>query len=256
MYEKKIVLIARAPQYSLNSVDKDWEILSAVRRQLLLMGCCCEDIVHEEQMDSLPAADVYLSMGRLDRTLTMLHDRPLVINSSASIDLCKHRSRLMHRLEQAGFPVPPLEGHDGYWVKRGDDYTMCEQDVQYAADEAQALLICQEMQHCGITAVDVRSHVQGHLLKCYGVAGTSFFHCHHPADAPCPAFDSSALHHLLSKVAALVGLTVYGCDCIIRADGSPVIIDVNDWPSFSPCLDEAAVAIAQSVMKRDDGDAA
>lgn len=256
MCEKKMVLIARAPQYSPNSVDKDWEILSAVRRQLLLMGCSCCDIVHEEELERLPTADVYLSMGRLDRTLAMLHDRPLVINSSASIAQCKQRSRLMSSLEQAGFPIPPKAGVDGYWVKRGDGYTMCEQDVQYAADEAQVQLICQEMQHRGITATDVRSHVQGDWLKCYGVAGTSFFHCHEPAGAHRHVFDSSALHHLLSQVASLVGLTVYGCDCIIRPDGSPVIIDVNDWPSFSPCLEEAAVAIAQSVMKRCDGDGA
>ena len=254
MYGKEIVLIARVPQYSPDSVDKDWEILSAVRRQLLLMGCRCGDILHEEDTNSLPEADVYLSMARMERTLNLLQNQPQVVNTADSVDKCKHRSSLMKSLEVAGFPVPPSVGTAGYWVKRGDDYTMCLQDVQYAADESQALTISQQMRQRGIAEVDVRAHVEGDLLKCYGVYGSPFFHYYYPADTPHYAFDSNVLHHLLENVASFVGLSIYGCDCIIRPDGTPVIIDVSDWPSFSHCKEEAAVAIAESVIqKREDG---
>ena len=254
MCGKRIVLIARAPQYSPNSVDKDWEILSAVRRQLLLMGCHCSDILHEEVIDGLPVADVYLSMARMDRTLTLLQNQSQVANTADSVDKCKHRSRLMKSLELDGFPVPPLVGNAGYWVKRGDNYTMCLQDVQYATDERQALTISLQMRQRGIAEVDVRAHVEGDLLKCYGVYGSPFFRYYYPADTSHYAFDSNVLHHLLENVAFFVGLSIYGCDCIIQPDGTPVIIDVNDWPSFSHCREEAAVAIAESVIqKREDG---
>lgn len=254
MYGKKIVLIARTPQYSPDSVDKDWEILSAVRRQLLLMGCQCGDILHEEEIDSLPEADVYLSMARMDRTLALLQNQRLVVNTADSVGKCKHRSRLMKSLEQAGFPIPPSVGTAGYWVKRGDDYTMCLQDVQYAADERQVLTISQQMRQRSITEVDVRAHVEGDLLKCYGVYGSPFFHYYYPADTPRYAFDSNVLHRLLEDAASFVGLNIYGCDCIIRPDGTPVIIDVNDWPSFSHCREEAAMAIAESIIqKMEDG---
>ncbi|MFS6554926.1 hypothetical protein VPJ68_05445, partial [Parabacteroides distasonis] len=42
---------------------------------------------------------------------------------------------------------------------------------------------------------------------------------------------------------------MYGGDAIVTADGNFVIIDFNDWPSFSRCRDEAAEAIAEYVKK-------
>jgi len=41
---------------------------------------------------------------------------------------------------------------------------------------------------------------------------------------------------------------VYGGDAIVQADGSFYIIDFNDWPSFSPCVNAAAEAISQLIL--------
>ena len=49
------------------------------------------------------------------------------------------------------------------------------------------------------------------------------------------------------RLAAVIGLDVYGGDCIVRSDGTFAIIDFNDWPSFSRCREEAAKAIALRV---------
>lgn len=43
-------------------------------------------------------------------------------------------------------------------------------------------------------------------------------------------------------------LMVYGGDVIIGADGVARLIDLNDWPSFSACREEASKEIAQLVM--------
>jgi hypothetical protein len=51
----------------------------------------------------------------------------------------------------------------------------------------------------------------------------------------------------------LAGLDVYGGDWIVQTDGTPVLIDLNDWPSFSPCREEASEAIAQRIIDRLEG---
>ena len=42
---------------------------------------------------------------------------------------------------------------------------------------------------------------------------------------------------------------IFGGDCIITPDGKINIIDLNDWPSFSPCAEEASEAIAAAVAE-------
>ena len=48
-------------------------------------------------------------------------------------------------------------------------------------------------------------------------------------------------------MAEAIGIRVFGGDAIIREDSSYVIIDFNDWPSFSSCSEEASVAIASII---------
>ncbi len=50
--------------------------------------------------------------------------------------------------------------------------------------------------------------------------------------------------------AEALGLYVFGGDAIISAAGDITIIDVNDWPSFAPVRDRAAVAIAELLLRQ------
>jgi hypothetical protein len=45
-------------------------------------------------------------------------------------------------------------------------------------------------------------------------------------------------------MARCADVSVYGGDCVVRADGSFAIIDFNDWPSFACCREEAAETIS------------
>jgi len=45
-------------------------------------------------------------------------------------------------------------------------------------------------------------------------------------------------------------LEIFGGDAIIRADGEPVIIDLNAWPSYARYRDRAAQAIANHLADR------
>ena len=107
----------------------------------------------------------------------------------------------------------------------------------------------------------VTAHVAGDLVKFYGVRGTGFFKCFYPTDdgenkfdnelhngaAHHYAFDSQQLMTTAERLAAVIGLDVYGGDCIVRSDGTFAIIDFNDWPSFSRCREEAAKAIVLNI---------
>ena len=52
------------------------------------------------------------------------------------------------------------------------------------------------------------------------------------------------------RLASLVGVDVYGGDCIVRRDGTYAFIEFHDWPSFAMCRNEAAEAIAKIVCEK------
>lgn len=260
---RRVVLIARAEHFSPHSVGKDAAILTAVAQQLRLAGVECLMAGPEEHLSARwpdGPLDGCLSMGRDEATLAWLERQQMpVVNAASAVRLCNRRALLMQRLEARHIAVPPLFGDDGYWVKRGDGCAECAADVQYAADRDTAEQLAAAMRQRGITAVDLRAHVVGDLVKCYGVSGTGFFRYYYPGDdgdwkfgdeqhngAPRHyPFCGDRLQQVVSEAARVAGLDVYGVDCIVRPDGSVVLIDLNDWPSFSRCRDDAAKAIAQ-----------
>ena len=63
-------------------------------------------------------------------------------------------------------------------------------------------------------------------------------------------FKVARLRDAALGAAAAVGLEIFGGDAIIRADGEPVIIDINAWPSYARYRDQAAQAIANHLADR------
>ena len=63
-------------------------------------------------------------------------------------------------------------------------------------------------------------------------------------------FDKKQLQQMANQAATLLQTGIYGGDCIIQPDGTPVLIDFNDWPSFSRCRTEAAQAIAEHIVQK------
>ena len=63
-------------------------------------------------------------------------------------------------------------------------------------------------------------------------------------------FQEAHLRKAARDAAAALGLEIFGGDAIIRADGQPVIIDLNAWPSYALYRDEAAQAIAGYLADR------
>ena len=252
----EIAFIGRAFCYSPSSIEKDHAILAAVRERL--QGTRrCQDIVQEDRLTDVPQADAYITMGRHPATLEWLVSRErqglAVVNTTASVMLCNHRVRLTQQLAENGIAVPPLSGDDGYWVKRGNGCRMSDDDVLFAENRTAALRQQEAMVRRGIEEVEVRAHVTGSWVKFYGVTGTGFFRCYRMENGQPQRIESPATQLMAEQAAGVALLDVYGGDCIVKADGQPVLVDLNDWPSFSPCREEAAEAIAQRVVQRING---
>lgn len=264
---RRIYAISRAVRYSPNSVEKDAGILLGVCHELIRKGY---DVVTvgEEAVPADEEAVAYVTMGRSNAALHALRERELagalVVNNPAAVALCCNRRRLDTLLKSADVPVPSDSGRYGYWLKRADGVAESPFDVIYAAGIDEAMSKKRDMEAGGIRDVLVQAHVQGDLVKFYGVNGTSFFRYYYPGDDGQWKFGDEGrngtpqhfdfcvdeLHAVAGRAAAVTGTDVYGGDCIVGVDGKLTIIDFNDWPSFSRCRDEAALAIATMVDTR------
>ena len=261
----KVLSVLRDPCFSPGAEEKDKAIMMAVVGQLQLAGCTVTVTTERSLMDMASfGADVVLTMGRFPATLCRLSCVDArVINTPESVARCR-RSTLQRVMAETGIPAPPREGTHGYWLKRGDAAgAMTAGDVVFAPDEEALHARIELFRLRGITDYVVSAHVVGSEVKFYGVRGTGFFRCFPTGAKPssadekpfCAGEKPSCVVDLQSaaeRLAMAIGIDVYGGDAIVRDDGSFCIIDFNDWPSFSPCREEAAKAIvgkALSLMK-------
>ncbi len=262
----RTLLVSRAPQFSPNSVEKDRMILEAVGRRLQAAGILAE-YADEESLTRIPEADLILTMGRLPHTIQLLRQAEeagvRVVNSARALSVFS-RLNVESTMRRYGIPAAqmvdidsPVESKTGYWVKRGDMAAQSKGDVQYAQNAGQLRQVVSSFRERGIADIVVTTHEVGDLVKFYGVEGTDFFRITYPTDdgqtkfddekrngqAHHYTFDVSVLQRDAERLSQLTGVSIYGGDAIVRADGTFAIIDFNDWPSFSQCREEAAAAI-------------
>jgi molybdopterin-guanine dinucleotide biosynthesis protein A len=218
-----------------------------------------------------PRADVYLNMcqgpAASERLLQLEMTGGRCMNSPRSVLGC-HRHRLVPLIEASGLAFPRtviastaggestrpavtafLAGHDRMWVKRGDVHAERAEDVVLiAADELPATL--REFAVRGIARVALQEHVPGPVIKFYGVADGAFFRWYDSAagvNGPRPDVDEDRLRALAFAAADRLGLHVFGGDAVVPAPDRPMLVDINDWPSFAPFRAEAGQAIARLV---------
>ena len=181
-----------------------------------------------------------------------------IINRPSSVLGC-HRHRLVRTLDAAALPFPltvmlptadaPLfetELPDGdFWVKRGDVHAQEAADVvRTSRDDLAAVLASFGAR--GVKQVAVQAHVPGPVLKFYGVGDGSFFHAFREDGRPVDGdtVDLNVLRRLAVAAARAVGVRVFGGDAVVPSRTRPMLVDLNDWPSFAPVRDAAATAIA------------
>lgn len=271
----KIAGIMRAGAFSPNHIGNDAAIFNLVAEQLRKRGCEVNVYSEEQFIGGAVDEHVILNMCREPRSIALLQQREdagdLVINSGYGIENCL-RERMTRILMGSGIPCPESIvvntdevvtdrlrrlKIDRCWIKRGESHSLHHEDVCYArhAEEAQELL--QEFFLRGIKRAVVTRHLDGELVKFYGVVGASFFFTFFPfrqqqgrrADSVIhQEVDVDRLRSLCEEAANELDVRIYGGDCIIDEEGKLSIIDFNDFPSFGPCRQDAATAIARCVM--------
>ncbi len=192
------------------------------------------------------------------------------VNSPTAV-LNTYRDRMIVRFQEAKLPLVPsrivaTDAVNGIerapvWVKRGDVHNTQEGDVVFAASIDAAAETLRRLAARGIRQAVIQPHVDGDLIKFYGVGGGAgarepgwfrwFYHKgqelrHHP-------FDPRRLARIARGAALALGLEVYGGDAIATASGELLLLDLNAWPSFALYRDEAAERIAAHLALRFDG---
>ena len=267
----KTLLIQRAACYSPNSEEKDLAILQEIScffddAKIISEGEFVENFCTDNQLisaESVGAVNVYhqiISMARSPKALDSLEQLEQsgiqVLNPSVGVRACQ-RSNVDKVMRENHLPLPPDKGDDGYWVKRADAAAQSKEDVCFCHDWTEVEKIKSTFMQRGITDIVTQAHVKGDVVKFYGVEGTGFFRYYYSGDdtetkfgdeerngkPQYYSFSSSNLQADAEKLACLLQTPIYGGDAIVREDGCYVIIDFNDFPSFSKCRKEAAKAI-------------
>jgi hypothetical protein len=264
------VAIERNPRYSpLQHRQNDAAILGESALALSALGWSGDTITEAAvERGELPLADLYLNMCQGEeasrRLLALERVGARMLNRPSSVLNC-HRHRLVQTLEGTGVPFPatrivltagPLPSmaelcalaapHDRLWVKRGDVHAEGPEDVVAVEPEAVPEAVAAFAAR-GIERVALQRHVAGRAVKFYAIAGGAFFRWYDPADGsptPVRSADEPALRALARHAGAALRMDVFGGDIVLPTHGGPVLIDLNDWPSFAPCRLEAARAIA------------
>jgi hypothetical protein len=193
------------------------------------------------------------------------------VNSPAAV-LNTYRERMIAQFAEARVPfiASRLVTTSGervavprpLWVKRADVHNTQAGDVVYAADAAAAARALEGLAARGIERAVLQPHVDGDLIKFYGIGPGGGAHgeppwfrwfYHKDQQLSGHAFDQRALARLVRQAAGALGLEIYGGDCIATASGALVLIDLNAWPSFALFREEAAPAIAAYLSVRFTG---
>lgn len=159
----------------------------------------------------------------------------------------------VRRTSAAADAAPPaFDAPGGYWVKRGDVHNTGPSDVVFARDWTAVRAARGEFESREITEMAVQRHVEGDLIKFYGVGPRQWFtwFYHDPAAARRFPFSLETLAAQAELAARAVRLEVFGGDAIVAPDGRIYVIDINSWPSFARVRAEAAVQIARLLHAR------
>ncbi|MBI4346853.1 MAG: hypothetical protein HY553_08355 [Elusimicrobia bacterium] len=268
----RCLAVLRELQNSPNRESDDALILRAVLEQLELVGVTTRLMTPEEFDQADPTRfDVVVAMceayPRLKRLLALeASTRAIRFVNPPTAVLNTYRVNTVPLLSECeGLRFPPseirlvgsgpalapsgFEAKDGWWLKRGDVHNTCDHDVVRARSWSDAERVVADFASREITHYVVQPHIEGDLIKFYGVGpGRWFTWFYHDATrARRLPFELDDLASAAAAGALALGLEVFGGDAIVTEDGSITLIDLNSWPSFARVRTEAAVQIAWHV---------
>jgi glutathione synthase/RimK-type ligase-like ATP-grasp enzyme len=256
--------IYREQIFSPGKIEDDAAILDATVEELSRLGWEVRTRHAESLSDSSLRSEKVLSMAQSEQVLSLLKNwsgqGTRVINTVPSVHSC-YRKPLTHLLSRAGIVIPPsqlvslaeaeakisIESSNRLWLKRGDVHAMEPGDVASVTCRAELDKALEHFFGRDIRDILVQKHVTGPVVKFYGVGQGTYFRAYSAANGEELTSKTGQLRAVARRAARAVGLEVYGGDAVLTDEDGPVLIDLNDWPSFSRCRHSAARNIAAYV---------
>lgn len=282
---RRVVALFRKASYSPNQHrTNDTAILEDTIARLVARGWCAarvDEATIESAFDpasrtlrsgTLPDAELYLNMCQGPLAATALESLETsgacVLNAPASVLAC-HRHRLVPAMLAAGIRFPSTEivdlvsagdvpsanallqlaaqAGEPVWIKRGDVHAERSEDV-VMVEPGEVAMALDAFRARGIRRISLQRHVDGPVVKFYAVADRGFFRYYDAAAGPAgavPEVNERLLRDIAFGAAQAVGLSIFGGDVVVSSPDEPVLIDLNDWPSFAPFREAAAAHIAK-----------
>jgi glutathione synthase/RimK-type ligase-like ATP-grasp enzyme len=270
MRDMTVLGIYRERVFSPGKIREDAAILDATLTELSRTGY--KTTVAEpkdlERFSGRPA--FVLSMAQSHRTLHILEgwqtQGTRIINSISSIRNT-YRKPLISLLAKACLPIPSSQiirvdqaewgtsfGASGsYWLKRGDVHATQPGDVAKVTSKEEFIRALNHFRRQKIEEVLIQEHVGGEVVKFYAVGKEQYFRAFLASNGEEVTARMTPLSALAHRSAETVGLEIYGGDCIMTEEGETILVDLNDWPSFSRCCRSAAQGIAKYITSVCEG---
>ncbi len=257
--------IFREEVFSPNRVEDDAAILELTAEAVRRQGYQVDLMQPHEVTPKTPPRTTFTMcrgpsiLNTLGKWEAMGHT---IINSPRAVHNC-YRYRTVHLLSQTGVPVPKtlviqtseklngqfdnMEG--GVWVKRGDVHKTQEDDVQLIFDRSSLEKVFESFRSRWVKRAVLQEHISGDLIKFYGIVPLGWFRCfyHTPGQTSGHSFFVDQIRKTAEMAASKLGLQVYGGDIVVAEDGH-YLVDINNWPSFAMCREEAAEEIASYLI--------
>lgn len=274
-----IAAVYRSHEHSPNLTDADSRIINAASIKLQERGYAIHRYTEAQFIETDITEPAIINMCRKPRSIEKLcrleAEDKTVINSGHAIRKCTKRKlweiSTANNIETPATVIVgstdttlPFSGtFRPCWLKLPDESVTDKDDIIYAGTPAEYREALTRYHSRAITEVLVCEHLEGDLLKFYAVSGDRYLYTLYPkqsgyskfgyeannSDVKFYPYKTERLKEICNIMSRETGITVFGGDCIITPDGKINIIDLNDWPSFSPCAEEASEAIAAAVAE-------
>ena len=274
-----IAAIRRSPEFSPNSVENDAAIFDTVVTKLRDLGYQVKEYEENRFIHKYEDEKVIFHMGRRWKTLAKLlnlEEKGVKVFNSANAVVECDRFNMTIALLSACIPHPDtvilMSNEEDVlqkvpfakmWVKRADGHTTTKEDVCFVDNISELPTVLLQFANRGIKKVVINRHLEGNLVKFYGVSDTDFFHWFYPFEENHSKFgqevinghdsrlkfDQIQLESICRKAASVLGLQIWGGDAIVSDDDQIQVIDFNDFPSFNPCREEAAAAMVKIISE-------
>jgi len=258
--QDQIVGIFREERFSPGRVWDDAAILSHTARMLERKGFSVL-LLRPDQLSKRVLPRMAFAMCEGSQCLQILQDwhtlgHP-VFNRPEAVRNCR-RWRMYSLLangpvllpkgmmvETAGRPKGNYDLSQGLWVKRSDTHSTGPGDVRLVLDISELEQALAEFRSRRVKKVMLIEHIDGDLLKFYGVRKSGWFRYCQPKGDETVRYPVSAkeVQRVGEEAAERLGLDIYGGDIVIAGD-KYWLIDMNSWPSFAAFRLEAAEKIA------------